>query len=64
MKCAISGQDINAGDLIITVTRHLQPGEGAPVLVSAVKKAFNNTTVTEELRAKVRKLEVDLGADA
>jgi len=41
MKCAISGLDINDGDLVITPTRHNKPGEGVPILVAVLKVLFS-----------------------
>ena len=61
MKCAVSGREIYTGDPIIIPTMHLHPGDAAPVLVSAIRMAFNNTVVVEELRREVMRLRTELG---
>jgi hypothetical protein len=61
MKCSLSGEDIQNGDLVIVPTKHNAPGDGVPIKVIAIQEALKiEATVdgnAQELRILTRRLD-------
>ena len=62
-KCLLTGKEIANGEASLVLSKHLQPGEGGMVSLAALKTAFNNTTVVEDLRKEIRGLKSKLGEE-